>query len=97
MALLSATGLWHAAAIYLVRQFRIAPEERAAVGKRDLADQKRSYGMLDRPPISKTASDGRRRRLIGEEQVPVGELAPGLYLVQLCGDGHMAAVQMLKM
>lgn len=30
------------------------------------------------------------------EQVPVGELAPGLYLVQICGDGHMAAVQMLK-
>jgi hypothetical protein len=29
--------------------------------------------------------------------VPVGELAPGLYLVQLCGDGHMAAVQMVKL
>lgn len=28
--------------------------------------------------------------------VPVGELAPGIYLIQLCGDGHMAAVQMLK-
>jgi Secretion system C-terminal sorting domain/Reeler domain len=28
--------------------------------------------------------------------VPVGELTPGIYLVQLCGDGHMAAVQMLK-
>ena len=28
--------------------------------------------------------------------VPVGELAPGLYLVQLCGDGHMTAMQMLK-
>lgn len=28
--------------------------------------------------------------------VPVGELAPGIYLVQLCGDGHAAAVQMLK-
>lgn len=34
----------------------------------------------------------------GENQVslPVAELASGLYLVQLCGDGHMAAVQMLK-
>lgn len=28
--------------------------------------------------------------------VPVDELAPGLYLVQLCGEGHMTAVQMLK-
>ncbi|MBI1226332.1 MAG: T9SS type A sorting domain-containing protein [Bacteroidetes bacterium] len=28
--------------------------------------------------------------------VPVDELTPGLYLVQLCGEGHMAAVQMLK-
>jgi len=28
--------------------------------------------------------------------IPVDDLAPGLYLVQLCGDGHMAAVQMLK-
>lgn len=28
--------------------------------------------------------------------VPVGELAPGLYMVQLCGEGHMAAVEMLK-
>lgn len=28
--------------------------------------------------------------------IPVSELAPGLYLVQLCGSGHMAAVQMLK-
>jgi hypothetical protein len=28
--------------------------------------------------------------------VPVGELAPGLYLVQLCGEGHAAAIQMLK-
>ncbi len=28
--------------------------------------------------------------------LPVSELAPGLYLVQLCGSGHMAAVQMLK-
>lgn len=31
-----------------------------------------------------------------EANVAVGELAPGLYLVQLCGEGHMAAVQMLK-
>ncbi len=30
------------------------------------------------------------------KQIPVGELAPGLYLVQLCGEGHMTAVQMLK-
>lgn len=28
--------------------------------------------------------------------IPVGELTPGLYLVQLCGDGHAAAIQMLK-
>lgn len=28
--------------------------------------------------------------------VPVDELTPGLYLVQLCGEGHMAAVQMMK-
>lgn len=27
---------------------------------------------------------------------PVGNLAPGLYLVQLCGDGHLAAAQLLK-
>ncbi len=31
-----------------------------------------------------------------ETSVAVGELAPGLYIVQLCGEGHMAAVQMLK-
>ncbi|MCC6724570.1 MAG: T9SS type A sorting domain-containing protein [Saprospiraceae bacterium] len=29
--------------------------------------------------------------------VPVGELAAGLYLVQLCGNGHLAAVQMVKL
>ncbi len=30
--------------------------------------------------------------------VPVGELAPGLYLVQLCGEGrHLAALQMVKL
>ena len=28
--------------------------------------------------------------------VPVGHLPPGLYVVQLCGDGHLAATQMLK-
>lgn len=28
--------------------------------------------------------------------IPVSELAPGLYFVQLCGDGHMTGVQMLK-
>ena len=28
--------------------------------------------------------------------VPVGNLNPGLYVVQLCGEDHLAAVQMLK-
>jgi Secretion system C-terminal sorting domain len=30
------------------------------------------------------------------ESMPVGELAPGLYLVQLIGNGHSTAVQMMK-
>ncbi|MCU0347040.1 MAG: T9SS type A sorting domain-containing protein [Saprospiraceae bacterium] len=30
-------------------------------------------------------------------QVPVGELKAGIYIVQLCGDGHLAAVQMVKL
>ncbi len=37
--------------------------------------------------------------LLNGEQVtsmPVGDLLPGLYVVQLCGNGHLAAVQMLK-
>ena len=35
---------------------------------------------------------------VGSNQAvfPVGNLAPGLYIVQLCGDDHMAATQMLK-
>lgn len=31
-----------------------------------------------------------------QRSFPVGNLAPGLYLVQLCGDGHLAATQLLK-
>lgn len=35
---------------------------------------------------------------IGEEvaNIDVAHLTPGLYVVQLCGNGHLAAVQMLK-
>lgn len=29
-------------------------------------------------------------------QIPVNDLLSGLYVVQLCGEGHLAAVQMLK-
>ncbi len=36
--------------------------------------------------------------LVGEQvaTVGVGHLAPGVYIVQLCGEGHLGAVQMVK-
>lgn len=33
---------------------------------------------------------------VNRTSVPAADLAPGLYLVQLCGEGHLAAVQILK-
>lgn len=34
---------------------------------------------------------------VNRAEIPVSDLTPGLYIVQLCGDEHMAAVQMLKL
>ncbi len=31
-----------------------------------------------------------------QENIPVSDLNPGLYIIQLCGEGHQAAVQILK-